>query len=124
MCPRNPILPYNPKLRGLARQLRKNSTFGEILLWQAIKGRALGVEFHRQVPVGEYIVDFFCHERVLAIEIDGSHHDHAEAFTRDIQRQEALERMGVRFMRFREEEIRRNLPGVVETIGGWIERNP
>ena len=50
MTKRNRILPYNPYLKNLARNLRKNSTLGEVLLWKALKGRTLGYEFHRQVP--------------------------------------------------------------------------
>jgi len=47
----------------------------EVLLWNQIKGKAFGYEFHRQVPVDEFIVDFYCHELMLAIEIDGNSHD-------------------------------------------------
>ena len=76
---RNKLIPYNPALRQLSRKLRKESTFSEILLCQKIKWKALGVEFHRQVPVNKYIVDFYCHELMLAIEIDGSSHDSVDA---------------------------------------------
>ena len=72
---RNKIIPYNPKLKLLARELRKNSTLSEVLLWQNIKQRGYGVQFHRQVPMLDYIVDFYCHEIGLAIEIDGSSHE-------------------------------------------------
>lgn len=83
----NKIPPYNPKLKELARQLRKNMTLGEVLLWQEIRNRKLGVQFHRQVPIKEYIVDFYCHELLLVIEIDGSTHDHPEVAVNDLQRQ-------------------------------------
>lgn len=56
----------------MTRHLRNDSTFSEILLWLKIKGKALGYEFHRQVPRDEYIVDFYCHERRLIII---RHHD-------------------------------------------------
>ncbi len=72
---KNRIIPYNPKLKSLARQLRKNSTLAEVLMWKNIKQKALGVQFHRQVPMLNYIVDFYCHEISLVIEIDGSSHD-------------------------------------------------
>ena len=75
MCA-NKLLSYNPKLKALSRQLRKNSTLAEVILWQNIKGKAFGYEFHRQVPINEFIVDFFCHELLLAIEIDGNTHDY------------------------------------------------
>jgi very-short-patch-repair endonuclease len=73
---KNTFIPYNPKLKILARQLRNNSTLSKVLLWNKIRGKALGYEFHRQVPIDEFIVDFFCHELLLAIEIDGSSHDY------------------------------------------------
>lgn len=72
---KNKIIPYNPKLKEFARQLRKNSTLSEVLLWEKLKQRSMGVQFHRRVPLLEYIVDFYCHELQLAIEIDGVSHD-------------------------------------------------
>jgi very-short-patch-repair endonuclease len=81
----NIILPYNPKLKILARRLRNNSTLAEVLLWQNIKGKSYGYEFHRQLPIDEFIVDFYCHELHLAIEIDGDTHNYI--FENDINRQ-------------------------------------
>lgn len=72
---RNKIIPYNPKLKEYARYLRNNSTLSEVLLWQKIKNKSFGVQFHRQVPLLDYIVDFYCHELMLVIEIDGNSHD-------------------------------------------------
>ena len=69
------IIPYNPKLREFARFLRNNSTLSEVLLWKQIKNKSLGVEFKRQVPILEYIVDFYCQELRLVIEVDGNTHD-------------------------------------------------
>ncbi|CAN5440822.1 hypothetical protein BH23BAC3_BH23BAC3_17010 [soil metagenome] len=74
----NKILPYDPKLKMLARELRNNMTLCEVLLWQEIRDRKLGVQFHRQVTILRYIVDFYCHELQLAIEVDGQSHDHPE----------------------------------------------
>ena len=79
---KNKIIPYNPKLKELARELRKNSTLSEVLLWIKIKGKAMGVEFHRQVPIDNFIVDFYCHELMLTIEIDGSSHDENKTMTK------------------------------------------
>ncbi|MGV2481542.1 UNVERIFIED_CONTAM: DUF559 domain-containing protein, partial [Salmonella enterica subsp. enterica serovar Weltevreden] len=75
---KNKILPYNPALKELAQRLRKQGILSEVLLWKKIKNKSLGVEFHRQVPLDNYIVDFYCHELMLAIEIDGNSHDHSE----------------------------------------------
>ncbi len=59
---KNRIIPYKPYLKELARELRQNSTIAEIMLWEQIKGRRLGFQFHRQVPMDHFIVDFYCHE--------------------------------------------------------------
>ena len=88
----NKIIPYNPKLKDFAQYLRNHSTASEITLWNHIRRKALGVEFHRQVPVLGYIVDFYCHELALAIEVDGNIHEFN--FLEDCQRQEAIEKYG------------------------------
>jgi very-short-patch-repair endonuclease len=108
---RNKIIHYNPELKFRARELRKNSTLPEILLWQKIKKRALGVQFHRQVPMLNYIADFYCHEIGLAIEIDGSSHDHS--FLYDAKRQGELEAQGVKFLRFSNNEVLKNMFSVL-----------
>ena len=111
---KNKIIPYNPKLNKLARELRKNSTLAEVLLWQRIKGSAIGYEFHRQVPLDEFIVDFYCHELMLAIELDGS--SHADKEESDIRRQHRLESLGVRFIRFYDNDVKQNMSGVLVAL--------
>ena len=111
---RNKIIPYHPELKLLARQLRKNSTLPEILLWQNIKQRAYDVQIHRQVPMLNYIVDFYCHELGLAIEIDGSSHDFN--FNYDAKRQGELEVYGVTFLRFSNAEVKKNIFSVLLVI--------
>jgi len=111
---KNKIIPYNPKLKEYARLLRKNSTLSEVLLWQQIKNKALGVQFHRQVPMLDYIVDFYCHELMLAIEIDGD--SHLYKYEYDIKRQGELEKEGVVFLRFTDLEIKRNMFSVGITL--------
>ncbi len=119
----NNIPPYNPKLKELARKLRKNMTLGEVLLWQELRGRKLGFQFYRQTPIHNYIVDFYCHELHLAIEIYGSSHDHPEIAVKDLQRQNELEDVGVHFLRFEEREVRKNVDNAVEVIENWISLN-
>jgi len=104
---KNKIIPYNPKLKQYARELRKNSTLAEVLLWNNIKNRALGVQFHRQVPMLDYIVDFYCHELMLAIEIDGNSHDYR--YFEDKNRQNKLEEYGVKFIRFNDLDVKNNM---------------
>lgn len=117
----NKIPSYNPKLKELARKLRKNMTLGEVLLWQEIRNRNLGYQFHRQVPILNYIVDFYCHELQLVIEVDGSSHDHPEIAVSDLDRQIEIEELGVHFLRFDEKEVRNNLDGLIEVIERWID---
>ena len=120
MARRN-ILPYNPKLKQLSRELRNNSTKSEILLWYHLKGKQIkGFDFHRQKPIMNYIVDFYCSELLLAIEIDGeSHYGNEE---KDEKRQNEIERLGVSFLRFDDRDIYYNLDNVVKTIEEWVER--
>ena len=117
---RRKIIPYNPKLKQIARNLRNNSTLSEILLWNELKGKKLpGFDFHRQKPIHKYIVDFFCSELSLAIEIDGSSHD--EQIEYDNERQNELEALGVQFLRFTDKAVKQNLSGVIATIEEWID---
>ena len=115
------IIPYNPALKERARQLRKTMTPGEVKLWQRLKGKQLlGYDFDRQRPIDQFIVDFYCKQLMLAIEIDGSSHDSAAAQAHDQERQARLESLGVHFLRFREADIHQNLEGVLAAIAGWI----
>ncbi len=118
------ILPYNPKLKTIARSLRNNSTLGEILLWKQLRNKQmLGYDFHRQKPIDEYVIDFYSPELMLAIEIDGGSHETDEAFEKDAKRQCRLESFGVRFLRFKEKEVRNNIRGVLDIIENWIKKN-
>jgi len=114
------ILPYNPMLKERARELRKNSTLSEVLLWRHLKGRKmLGHDFDRQKPIGNFIVDFFCNELMLAIEIDGDSHNFKA--DQDIERQKWLEGLRVRFLRFTDLEVKQNIEGVVSFIENSIK---
>jgi very-short-patch-repair endonuclease len=115
----NRIIPYNPKLKLLARKLRNNSTKAEIILWNKIKKKSLGFEFHRQVPIDEYIVDFFCHELMLAIEIDGSTHHYN--YEKDNVRQKKLENFGIKVIRFDDKDVRFALNDILRSVELTIE---
>jgi very-short-patch-repair endonuclease len=116
---KNEIIPYNPKLKELARELRKNSTLSEVLFWQKVKGKSFKYEFHRQVPLDNFIVDFYCHELMLAIEIDGSSHDEKQDY--DQNRQFILENLGVKFLRFEDFNIKKKMSWVLEELQIWID---
>lgn len=114
-------LKYNPKLKQKARELRNNSTLSEVLFWMQIKNKKFGYDFHRQKPIDNYIVDFFCPKLMLAIEIDGTSHNGKVEY--DKERQEKLESLGVRFIRFRDEDMKNNLEGCLDFLKEWIEEN-
>ena len=125
LTPMTTIIPYNPILKERARQLRQNMTPGEVKLWQHLKGKQIyGYDFDRQRPIDQFIVDFYCKKLMLAIEIDGSSHDSQEAQQRDQERQARLESLGVRFLRFREEEVCREIEGVSRVIEEWLNSPP
>ncbi len=92
------------------------------MLWTFLKGRQLrGYDFHRQKPIDEYIVDFFCSELSLAIEIDGLSHIGKELY--DSKRQDRLEQLGVKFLRFKDEDVFYNCDYVIKEIEKWIDNN-
>jgi very-short-patch-repair endonuclease len=123
MKPRRTIYPYNPKLKELARQLRNNSTFAEVLLWNELKNKQIkGYDFHRQKPILNYILDFFCSELYLAIEVDGITHDNEVRMIKDSKRQNEIEALGISFLRFSDEDIKTQMEGVVKEIERYIER--
>jgi very-short-patch-repair endonuclease len=116
------IITYNPELKELARQLRKNSMLSEVLLWRHLKGKQiLGYDFDRQKPIDNYIVDFFCNELRLAVEIDGETHNYK--IDEDKERQERLEKLGIRFLRFTDMDVKKNIEGVVAVIENWVKEN-
>ena len=119
---KNKLIPYRKDLKVKARELRKDSTLSEILLWDKIKNRKIqGYQFHRQVPMLDYIVDFYCHELMLVIEIDSDSHDHPDAVKYDEERQMRLESWGVKFLRFDDFDVKKNLDWVLREIGYWVE---
>ncbi len=111
---------YNPKLKQRARELRKNSTLSEVLLWEELKNRKMyGYKFLRQKPIGNYIVDFFCNKLKLVIEIDGDSHDE-ENYSYDMKRQKWLESKDLSVLRFDDLEVKKDMDNVLSSIEGWI----
>jgi len=117
----NRIIPYNPKLKALARKLRKDMTFGEVLLWNELKLNKLwGFDFDRQRCIDNYIVDFYCKELMLAIEIDGMSHNSEEAFVKDELRENKLKSFGIKVVRFTESEVKYDMVNVIRALEGAI----
>lgn len=113
------FLPYRSGLKAIARTLRKDMTLSEVLLWSTLKHKQmLGYDFHRQKPIDEYVVDFFCPQLMLAIEIDGASHEGNQE--KDSRRQKEIERYGISFLRFSDTEVKQNLSGVLTYIREWI----
>jgi len=107
-----------------ARDLRKNSTDAERLLWRHLKTKQLlGLKFRRQEQIGYYIVDFVCYEALLIVEADGG--QHLEGRENDEVRTQWLNSQGFRVLRFWNNDILLNVEGVLEVIrAGCLDRVP
>ena len=115
-------LPYNKNLKAFSRKLRNHSTPGEILLWKQLRaGKMRGFTFNRQKPLGNYIVDFYCKPLQLVIEVDGGYHFEKEQKILDAERQKILEEMDLSFLRFHDEEIRKDMDSVLNRIDDYVK---
>jgi very-short-patch-repair endonuclease len=113
------ILPYTPQARAFSKTLRKNMTVSERKLWNRIKGKQYTVQFLRQFPILDYVVDFYAKEIGLAIEVDGNSHDNR--MLEDSFRQGRIEKLGVKFIRFTNEQIENNINTVLDELSETIE---
>ncbi len=116
------FLPYNKELKLRSRDLRNNPTLAEILFWNCVKAAKFnGYKFNRQKPLGNYIVDFYCKSLNLVVEIGGITHD--DKYAEGLIRQQNLESIGLKVVRFRDEEVRGNIDAVMITLETCIENN-
>ena len=107
-----------------ARELRKNATDAEQLLWHLLRDRqVLDFKFRRQHPLGSYILDFYCHDTKLAIELDGGQHAEGAQLKHDEVRSAWLQAQGVTVLRFWNNEVLTNTEGVLETIYEWLSEH-
>lgn len=97
-----------------ARELRRDMTSAEKILWQELRSNKLGVHFRRQQIIAGFIVDFYCHKAALVVEVDGDIHDLQQE--EDDKREKVLRGLGLEMIRFRNGEILKNLPDVVRKI--------
>ncbi|NUM81430.1 endonuclease domain-containing protein [bacterium] len=105
------------------RQLRQRSTYTERLLWQNLRNRGLNAfKFRRQYSVGHFILDFYCPELKLAIEVDGYSHESDSAKQYDARRQEIIETYGIRFLRITDDEVLENINKVLDKISTEIKK--
>ena len=105
----------DPDKLTLAKDLRRNMTPAERALWEAVRGNQLaGLHFRRQQIISGFIVDFYCHAARLVVEVDGPVHD--QQAEHDADRSRILESLGLRVLRFSNDAVMENLPGVLQVI--------
>lgn len=115
-------MPVPPKLLNFARQLRRQQTNAEQLIWQLIRNRNLsGYKFRRQHPICGYILDFYCYDVKLAIELDGGGHNHDEQRLYDDERSRRLGREGIRILRLWNHDVLNATEDVLEEIYRQLE---
>ncbi len=111
------MLSYDSNLKDKARELRKNLTDSERALWSRLRRKQLlGVQFYRQKPIGNYIVDFYAARPRLVVEVDGSQHFENGHAARDKHRDEFLRDVGIAVLRFTSREVLEQLDSVVQAI--------
>ena len=112
---------YNPKIKNTARTLRKNMTDSELKLWSRIRRKQIfGLQFYRQRPIGNYIVDFYCPGAQLVLEVDGSQHMHELVGRKDEYRDGYLKQQGIKVLRFGSLQVLRQLDAVVEEVSQTV----
>ena len=110
-------LPYNPKLKLRARELRRAGNLAEVLLWNQLKRKQLlGLDFDRQKIIGNYIVDFYCAEKSLVLEVDGASHLGREAY--DAERDAFLTGLGLTVLRISAFDVENSLASVMALLRG------
>ena len=106
----------SPLIFQRAKELRNQVTHGEMVLWDYLRNNQIGYRFRRQHPIGNFIVDFYCHQLKLVIEIDGSIHNEKDIQESDKVRQKILEADGLTILRFTNDEVLRNIGDVIQKI--------
>ncbi len=115
---------YLDRLREIARSNRKNPTQAEFIMWQYLRKNKFGYKFTRQKPIFRFVLDFYCSKLLLAIEIDGDSHNFKANY--DSERDKYLERMNIKTLRFKNEEVLNNFLKVKDELlplikGRWSE---
>lgn len=102
--------------KQIRKNLRNNMTRSEIIFWSKLKGKQLRYKFRRQHGIGKYIVDFYCSELKLIIEVDGDVHGFNNQIAKDRERQDYLESLGSIIYRYTNNDIKNNLDGVLDNL--------
>lgn len=104
-----------------AEVLRKTMTQAECNLWEELKNKKFnGLKFRRQHPIDRFVVDFYCHEHRLVIELDGDIHNQKDVKANDSNRESELQNFGLKILRFKNEEVFSNIQNVLEKINEYI----
>lgn len=112
-------------VRNKSRGLRKNSTEAEKKLWSKLRNKQLnGFRFHRQYGIGLYIVDFYCSQLRLVIEVDGGQHAEDKNYDYDEKRTQYLRTYNIQVLRYWNNEVLQNIDGVIQDILRHVPRNP
>ena len=106
----------SPEARSNARRLRRGMSLPEVLLWRVLRQRQTGFRFRRQHPLGVWVVDFYCAEAKLAVEIDGISHDLGDRFMRDARRDAWITEQGIEVVRFAASAALEDVVAVAEAI--------
>ncbi len=107
----------SPEIFKRAKMLRGNMTETEKIVWQRLRRNQLNnLHFYRQHPISKFIVDFYCHAKLLVIELDGGVHNKTEVSERDDNREIELEKLGLKVLRFKNEEVLNNIQKVISRI--------
>jgi very-short-patch-repair endonuclease len=110
-------------LKNIARELRRNQMDDEKALWRALRDRRFaGFKFRRQHIVGDHILDFYCADAKLAVELDGSQHGHPDGMHRDAEREKFLESQGIVTLRFWNSQWRKNKEGCLLEIWSAVQQ--
>ena len=109
-------------LKSRRKILRQDQTKAESILWSHLRSRKMGVRFRRQHSIENFIVDFYCHELKLIIELDGYIHGEEENKKKDKIRQNILEKLGYKVVRYRNEQIKYELKNVLQDIWNQIHK--
>ena len=104
----------------LARKLRRNPTRAERLLWQQLRREQLGAKFRRQAVIRGWVADFWCPSARIVIEVDGGYHDTPRQRSRDMRRDVALMKLGIKTLRFTNEDVFERLGTVVSMVRGFL----
>lgn len=106
----------HPAILARAREMRHPQTPAEAIVWRVLRNRQIGFKIRRQHPIDKFIIDFYCAEAKLLIEIDGDSHFNSEQEEYDNERTKYLEELGYKVIRFTNDDVKNNIQAVVNEI--------